>query len=47
MLLIKKGKEPNSLTVYKKTKYAYYNGCNKPDIYKALLKEQGYLLFRY
>lgn len=43
MRLIKKGKEPNSLTKYKKQSNAYYDGCNKSDIRKALLKEQGYL----
>jgi uncharacterized protein (TIGR02646 family) len=43
MLLIKKGKEPNSLTEYKRQSNAYYDGCNKSDIKKALLKEQGYL----
>lgn len=43
MLLIKKGKEPNSLTEYKKQSNAYYDGCNKADIKKALLQEQGYL----
>lgn len=43
MLLIKKGREPNSLTEYKKQNNAYYDGCNKEDIREALLKEQGYL----
>ncbi|WP_133014906.1 retron system putative HNH endonuclease [Clostridium cuniculi] len=43
MLLIKKGKEPNSLTMYKKQSNAYYNGYDKGDVRKALLKEQGYL----
>lgn len=43
MRLIKKGKEPNSLTEYKKHNNAYYDGCNKADIRKALLKEQGCL----
>ncbi|GAB6168828.1 hypothetical protein JCM1393_12880 [Clostridium carnis] len=43
MLLIKKGREPNSLTIYKKQINAYYDGCNKGDIRQALLKEQGYL----
>ncbi len=43
MLLINKGKEPNSLTIYKKQSNAYYDGCNKGDIRQALLKEQGYL----
>lgn len=43
MRFIKKGKEPNSLMEYKKQSNAYYDGCNKSDIRKALLKEQGYL----
>ena len=43
MRLIKKGKEPNSLTIYKKQNNAYYDGCNKSDIRKALLIEQGHL----
>lgn len=32
MLLIKKGREPNSLTEYKKQSNAYYDGCNKSNI---------------
>lgn len=43
MLFIKKNNEPSSLTEYKKQSNAYYDGCNKNDIRKALLKEQGYL----
>lgn len=43
MLYIKKGKEPESLTQYKKEKYAYYDGCNKVDIRNALLRDQGSL----
>ena len=43
MLLITKGKEPDSLTAYRKTPFATYDGCNKTDIRKSLLKEQGYL----
>lgn len=43
MLYIKKGKEPDSLTQYKKEKYAYYDGCEKRDIRKALLRDQGCL----
>lgn len=43
MRLIKKGKEPNSLMEYKKQSNAYYDGCNKTDIRRALLEEQGYL----
>lgn len=43
MIYIEKGKEPDSLTKYKKEKFAYFDGCNKDDIRDALLKEQGYL----
>ena len=44
MLLIKKGKEPNSLTEYKMKSNAYFDGySNKGDIRKALLEEQGHL----
>ena len=43
MILIKKGNEPRSLTVYRKTQYAYFDGCPKDEIRKSLLKEQGYL----
>lgn len=43
MLLIKKGREPNSLTEYRKKAYATYEGCRKEDIRKNLLAEQGYL----
>lgn len=43
MLLINKGREPKSLTAYRKTKGAYYDGCNKDDIRESLLREQGYL----
>lgn len=43
MLLIKKGREPDSLTKYRKTAYATYDGCNKTDIRKKLLVEQGCL----
>ena len=43
MRVIKKGKEPKSLTKYKKQSNAYYDGCNKADIRRALLKEQGHL----
>lgn len=43
MLWIKKGKEPVSLTQYRKQPFAYYDGCNKEDIRKKLLVEQGYL----
>ena len=43
MLYIKKGKEPASLTKYKKQKFAYFDGWNKDDIRELLLEEQGYL----
>lgn len=43
MIYIRKGKEPASLTEYKKDSYAYFDGCNKDDIRESLLKEQGYL----
>lgn len=43
MKLIIKGKKPNSLTEYKKKDSAYFDGCNKEDIRKVLLEEQGYL----
>lgn len=43
MIYIRKGNEPNSLTQYKKDKFAYYDGCNKDDIRENLLKEQGHL----
>ena len=41
MIYIKKGKEPASLTKYKKQKFAYYDGYKeKDDLRKMLLKEQ-------
>lgn len=44
MIYIKKGKEPASLTVYKKQKYVYFDGYDKKDdIREQLLKDQGYL----
>lgn len=44
MIYIKKGKEPDSLTKYKKQKFAYYDGYKeKDDVREMLLKEQGYL----
>ncbi len=43
MIYIEKGKEPESLTAYKKKKHAYFDGCNKEDIRNSLLREQGYL----
>ena len=33
MIYIQKGKEPASLTAYKKQAHAYYDGCNKDDIF--------------
>lgn len=43
MIDIQKGKEPNSLTWYKKQSYAYFDGCCKDEIRDHLLDEQGYL----
>lgn len=44
MFYIKKGKEPRSLTVYKKQTGAYYDGfAEKDEIREHLLEEQGYL----
>ncbi len=43
MLYIRKGREPNSLTQYKKEKFAYFDGCKKDDIRDRLLEEQGHL----
>lgn len=43
MILIEKGREPHSLTEYKKQPYASYDNCNKDDIRESLLQEQGYL----
>lgn len=43
MKLIRKGKEPKSLTFYKKQANAYYDGADKVDIRQSLLEEQGYL----
>lgn len=43
MLLIQKGREPASLTAHRKTPYASYDNCNKADIRKSLLAEQGCL----
>ena len=40
MIYIQKGKEPASLTAYKKQAHAYYDGCNKDDIRENLLREQ-------
>lgn len=43
MIHIEKQQEPHELTEYKKQKNAYYDGCPKDAIRKALLEEQGYL----
>lgn len=43
MLQINKGREPSSLTAYRKKPYATYDGCNKADIRRNLLVEQGCL----
>lgn len=43
MRYIEKHAEPKSLTEYKKQANAYYDGCNKADIRKRLLEDQGYL----
>ena len=44
MILIRKGKEPPSLTRYRKLPYAYYDGFyKKADIRESLLREQGFL----
>ena len=41
MIYIKKGKEPASLTAYKKQKYVYFDGYDKKDdIREQLLKDQ-------
>ena len=47
MRYIKKGMEPRSLTKYKLQSNAYYDGCNKADIRKRLLEDQGYLCATY
>ena len=43
MRYIEKHAEPRSLTAYKQQPHAYYDGCNKEDIRKRLLEDQGYL----
>lgn len=43
MILIKKGREPHSLTEHKKLPYASYDNRNKDDIRASLLLEQGHL----
>lgn len=43
MRYIEKHAEPKSLTQYKKQPNAYYDGCNKADIRRQLLEDQGYL----
>ena len=40
MRYITKGREPGSLTQYKKQSGAYFDGANKEDIRQALLEEQ-------
>lgn len=43
MKYIQKEKEPSSFTIYRQQKYAYFDGCNKDDLRKFLLKEQKYI----
>ena len=44
MILIIKGNEPSSLTKYRKTPFAYFDGFDrKEEIRDSLLKDQGYL----
>lgn len=44
MIYIRKGTEPESLTKYRKEKFAYYDGYkDKDDVREKLLEEQGYL----
>ena len=43
MRYIEKHAEPKSLAEYKKQVNAYYDGCNKADIRRRLLEDQGYL----
>lgn len=43
MRWIQKGKEPESLLIYRKQKNAYFDGANKKDIREALLRDQGSL----
>lgn len=44
MIYIQKGKEPDSLTAYKKQAYASYEGYEeKEELREALLKDQGYI----
>lgn len=43
MLFISKGRAPRALVEYKKKSNAYFDGCPKDEVRKALLKEQGYL----
>ena len=48
MILIRKGKEPPSLTRYRKLPYAYYDGFDKKaEIRESLLREQGFLCAYY
>lgn len=43
MRYIKKGTAPDSLIQYIKNENAYFDGCNKEDIRKKLLEDQGFL----
>ena len=44
MIYIRKGREPSSLTAYKKQKYAFYDGYeHKGELRQALLRDQGYI----
>lgn len=44
MILIRKSREPSSLTQYRKQPYASYDGYKeKADLREALLRDQGYL----
>lgn len=44
MLYIQKGREPRSLTRYRKQQFAYFDGyTDKDDIRNQLLEEQGFL----
>lgn len=44
MIYIRKGREPESLTVYRKQAYATYDGYGKKEeLRESLLKDQGYL----
>lgn len=44
MIFIQKGKEPDSLTAYKRQPYASYDGyAEKDELREALLRDQGYI----